>query len=104
MVSAQYVKKYLTYPYKIWHTEATGQDKTLVKSLKVALSYSGGVSPTVAISRAYFDPFWVALLHVSMATVKCRKSTKYGVILMYVIRCTIQIIYINFIMFIHLKY
>ena len=56
------MKKYLTYPYQIWYTEATGQDKRLVKFLKVASSYSGGVSPTVAIKRVYFEPFWVALL------------------------------------------
>ena len=54
MVYAQYVNKYLTYPYQIWYTQATGQEKRLVKFLKVALSYSGDVSPTVAIKRAYF--------------------------------------------------
>ena len=63
--SAQHVKKYLTYPDQIWYTKATGQETRLVKFLKVALSYSGGVSLTVAIKRAYFEPFWVALLHFS---------------------------------------
>ena len=51
----------------MWYTEETGQDKRLVKFLKVHLSYSGGVSPTVAFKRAYFEPFWVALLTVPTA-------------------------------------
>ena len=45
---------YMTYPYQIWYTKATGQGKRLVKFLKVALSYSGGVTPTVAIKPAHF--------------------------------------------------
>ena len=50
MVSAQYVKKCLTYPHQIWYAEATGQDKRL------ALSYSGGVSQTVAIKHGILVP------------------------------------------------